>query len=68
MNNVMPHYTPMEILEKALAKENEAFEMYSLLLNHSSVPMVQELLALLKDEEHKHIKLVESRIAQLLKG
>jgi rubrerythrin len=58
----------MDILNKALEKEQQAFDFYTSMLNQSRVGMLQELLASLKDEEHKHIRMIQSRIADLRLG
>lgn len=61
--------TPEAILKVALAKEEVAFRFYSdLIVRHSKVQVVRDLLERLKDEEHQHIKLIESKIAQLASG
>jgi len=60
--------TPMDILTKALEKERQAFEFYSAMLNQTRVRMIQELLATLKDEEQKHIKMTQGKIADLELG
>ena len=60
--------TPMDILRKALEKEQQAFEFYSSMLNQTRVRMLQELLATLKDEEQKHIRMIQGKIADLELG
>ena len=60
--------TPGELLELALEKEKAAFLFYSNLLNNSRVEMVRDLVAKLKDEEEKHIHMVEKRIAEMNLG
>jgi rubrerythrin len=60
--------TPMEILTKALEKERQAFEFYSAMLDQTRVRMLQELLATLKDEEQKHMRMIQGRIAELELG
>ena len=57
-----------EILRAALAKEEAAFNFYSELLNHTKVDLVRDLVALLKDEEQKHIRLIERKITELSLG
>ena len=60
--------TPGEILECSLAKEKAAFSYYDNLLKSTSVGLIQDLLQELKNEEYKHIKMIESRIRRLNLG
>ncbi|MBM4149435.1 MAG: hypothetical protein FJ224_10375 [Lentisphaerae bacterium] len=60
--------TPVEILERALEKERQAFEFYSGLLEQSRVRMVQDLVATLKDEEQKHVRMIEQKLAEIRRG
>jgi rubrerythrin len=60
-----PPGTPIDILTAALKKEREAYAFYNQLIGSSTVEAVQELLEGLRDEEHKHILLIEGIIARL---
>jgi rubrerythrin len=60
-----PTGTPIDILTAALKKEREAYAFYNRLIGSSTVTVVQELLEQLRDEEHKHILLIEGKIARL---
>ena len=60
--------TPLEILQAALEKENGAYHFYNNLLNTTKVLFLQELLEQLRDEEHKHIQLIEKKIAKMNSG
>lgn len=57
--------TPIDILTAALKKEREAYAFYNRLITTSTVTVVQALLEQLRDEEHKHILLIEAKIARL---
>lgn len=51
-----------EALEVALAKEKAAIELYKgLSMNH---PEIRELLVFLADEERKHKKMIEGKLAE----
>jgi rubrerythrin len=54
--------TPREILEAALAKEEEAYNLYDNLLKEAKITILRETLAQLKDEEYKHIKLIKGKL------
>ena len=60
-----PSGTPIDILTAALKKEREAYSFYNQLINSSTVTVVQELLEHLRDEEHKHILMIEGKISRL---
>lgn len=60
-----PPGTPIEILTAALRKEREAYSFYNQLINSSTVTMVQELLEQLRNEEHKHVLMIEEKISRL---
>ena len=57
--------TAIEILQAALKKEKDAYHFYSNLLNTTTVYILQELLEQLRDEEHKHILMIEKKIAKM---
>jgi len=55
----------IEVLRLALSKEEEAINMYQeMLIGH---PQLNELLSLLITEEQKHKKLIEKKIAELIR-
>jgi rubrerythrin len=54
-----------EILKRALAKEKAAFTFYDRLLKSTNIELIQDLLQDLKNEEYKHIKMIESKIRRL---
>ena len=60
--------TPLEILQAALKKEKDAYHFYNNLLNTTTVLFLQELLEQLRDEEHKHIQMIEKKIAKMNSG
>lgn len=57
--------TPVEALELALNKEKASIELYAKLANQH--PAIKELLFTLLNEEEKHKKLIEARIAEITK-
>jgi len=60
--------TPDEILNAALAKERQSREFYARLADQCRIDMVRKLLEKLKDEESKHVKMVEDMLADLRLG
>ena len=56
--------TPDEILNAALAKELQSRAFYSGLAEECRIDRVRQLLEKLKDEENKHVKMIE----EMLKG
>ena len=60
--------TPIEILQSALKKERDAYHFYENLLDTTTVFFLQDLLEHLRDEEHKHILMIEKEIAKLTSG
>ena len=60
--------TPDEILNAALAKERQSLQFYAGLAEQCRIDMVKELIEKLKDEENKHVKVVEEMIANLRLG
>ncbi len=57
--------TPMEILEAALQKEKSAYQFYDNLMNNTNIELLQEIIEQLRDEEYKHILIIEKKMAQL---
>jgi rubrerythrin len=60
--------TPDEILNVALAKERQSRQLYAGLAEQCRIEMVRELLEKLKDEENKHVKMIEEMLADLRLG
>jgi len=65
MTNPKKLSTPDDILKTALLKEKEARQLYSDLSAHTRIEMVRKLADKLKDEEGRHVKLIEDMIAKL---
>lgn len=55
--------TPVEALETALRKEEEAISLYSEMLE--KYPEIRELLDFLRNEKFKHKKLLEKKLLEL---
>jgi len=60
--------TSDQILQAALAKEQEARNFYDEQAARCSIGFVRELLEKLKDEESKHIRLIHGMITKLNAG
>jgi len=60
--------TSDQILQVALAKEKEARDFYDEQAAHCRVDFVRKLLEKLKNEESKHIRMVQGMIAKLNVG
>ena len=55
--------TPVEALELALAKEEEAIKLYKdLAIKHTAI---KDLLISLSSEEQKHKKIIQDKIVEL---
>ena len=71
-NIPMTHATELktsdQILQAALAKEEEAHQFYGELLLHCHAHIVRELVEKLKNEEYKHIRMVKEMIVKLNLG
>jgi rubrerythrin len=59
---------PDAILQEALSREVEARDFYGRLAERTSVTLVRDFLERLKNEESKHVRLVEEMIAKLNLG
>ena len=57
--------TPGDILKFALAQEKEAYRLYGKLLDDSRAEVLRDLLTQLRDEELRHVHLIERKIADL---
>jgi len=60
--------TPDEILNAALVKERQSREFYAGLAEQCRIDLVRELLEKLKDEENKHVRMIENMLADLRLG
>jgi rubrerythrin len=56
--------TPDQILQEALRMEKEARDFYSDLATNCHVDFVKKLLERLRDEESKHVRLVQDMITR----
>ena len=68
MSNKRRLNTPDEILNAALAKEQQARQFYAGLADQCQISMVKQLIEKLKDEENKHVKMIEEMLANLRLG
>ena len=68
----MPHTpclkTPDEILNVALAKERQSYKFYAGLAEGCRIDFVKKLIETLKNEEHKHVRMVEDMLTKLRLG
>jgi rubrerythrin len=60
--------TPEEILSAALAKESQSLRFYAGLAEQCTIEVVRQLIEKLKDEENKHVKMIEQMMANLRLG
>lgn len=60
--------TPDEILNAALAKEHQSRQFYAGLAERCQVNTVKQLIEKLKDEENKHVKMIEEMLSNLRLG
>jgi len=60
--------TPDEILNTALAKEHRSLQFYAGLAEQCQIDMVKQLIEKLKDEENKHVKMIEGMLSRLRLG
>ena len=56
---------PEDILNAALVQEKKAHDFYTIMSARCQIDFVRELIEKLKDEEYKHIKLIEGMLVQL---
>lgn len=59
---------PAEILAIALSKEKDAFAFYGEIEKSSTVVPVKELAARLKEEEQRHIRMIERQLQKIRLG
>jgi rubrerythrin len=71
-SDAMPHKprlkTPDEILNAALAKERQSYKFYAGLAEGCQIDFVKKLIETLKNEEHKHVRMVEDMLTKLRLG
>ena len=60
--------TANEILQTALMKEKRARDFYEGLVLHCRVETVRQLIERLRDEEAKHVKMIETMLSRLRLG
>jgi rubrerythrin len=60
--------TPDQILRKALEKEKQAYEFYAGLAAACSVDFVRELLEKLRNEEARHVRMIQDMTGRLESG
>lgn len=60
--------TPDGILEAALCREKEAYQFYSGVLARCSLDAVRDLVEKLRDEEYRHVRMIEGMISNLNLG
>ncbi len=60
--------TPDEILQEALAREQEAQAFYASLLARCRIDFIRELLEKLEEEESRHVHLIQEMITKLNLG
>jgi rubrerythrin len=60
--------TPLEILEAALEKEEDAYNFYGVLLERTKIEMLQDVLETLRNEEYKHMEIIKKMIADIKFG
>jgi rubrerythrin len=60
--------TPAEILRVALRKEENAFRFYDNMLNTPKADFVRALIERLRDEEAKHVRLIQKEILKFNLG
>ena len=55
-------------MQAALKKEKDAYHFYDTLLNSTTVVFLQDLLEQLRDEEHKHVLMIEKILTKMQSG
>ena len=66
--NVAKARTPADLLEMALTKEKLSYAFYEQMQQHASVGLLRELVETLKNEEWRHVRLVERKLNDLRDG
>ncbi len=66
MNGQKPKLdTAKDILEAALRKEKASYNFYDNLLKNTKVGILEEILEKLREEEYKHIRVIEKRLSKM---
>jgi len=60
--------TPEEVLNLAMSKERAAFRAYDRMLRVANIDLIRDLLQDLKNEEYKHIQMIEARLMRIRLG
>ena len=60
--------TPSEILDMALRKEQSAYRFYDRMARSSAGTIMLDLLEKLREEEGRHVQLIERKLAALRLG
>ncbi len=60
--------TSTDVLQTALRKEEASCRLYDGMINDSRVEFVRELLARLRDEEARHVRMIKNMISRLEAG
>ena len=60
--------TAYDTLQAALKREREAYDFYADLAENCRIEALRELLEKLRDEENKHIRMVEKMLSQMRLG
>ena len=68
MNDTPKLKSPDEILRAALVKETQARDFYAGVAADCRIEIVRELVEKLKDEETKHIRMIEAMMTRLSLG
>ena len=58
----------IEVLQIALKKEESSLKMYSSMVEQTKVQFVRELLEQLRDEEARHVRMIQKRLSRLAIG
>ncbi|PIQ88951.1 MAG: hypothetical protein COV72_05585 [Candidatus Omnitrophica bacterium CG11_big_fil_rev_8_21_14_0_20_42_13] len=57
--------TPLEILNVALKREEEAYDFYEEMIKKHNSSAIEDILTKLKDSEYKHRKIIEDKISEI---
>lgn len=60
--------TPIEVLEEALKREQNAYSFYASVRDQSKMDLIRNLAEQLCEEERRHIRLIEKHITKLHLG
>ncbi len=68
MSQHTPPLSPVQLLEEALKEERAAYDFYASSAANCKVFFLSELLTELRDEEAKHVKMIQTMLTQLRAG